>query len=634
MLRAKRKTLIQTAIEGNIVPQRSKSSSDLLLRLGNNKHAKLQQRGKTTPAGRFYFAQTQTTPETYDIQGTVVQRGSTEFLVTNGKARVLRRLVGNEYTYTRLGRQFFNAKKTSYLVHVPAVIKKSFSNSRGREFMVPHNAFMYEQLVLSANLNEAERKEQLKSKVLAFMESNLDRINGRIVLYHDSDPVLYDENGQWTFDEQKTVQQSNGEMQTETTLDRPLGATPLLAANILLPEGLCKEAFEDSQGNCVAVQLSALLKIPLDRIELEIDGLYRQLAEPGQYEIDGIQRSWREMGVTSRIIAQLGLNHGMNVYVLSQGRKIAQFKHGRRGNRACLCFTVDSDHAWFYETENVRRSISHLGVNNSITELQGIVQDFKSTRAEYRTWREWFPDTKETGYFDTEDLIYARSTYLDNNISPKVTWQAGEITALHVPLYKQHVYKKPAFANSLLRWSEELSHAGYDVPYRGEGISSYTHAVVLALIKNRRRKVPRADRFKILEQYGHCCSQCGDKGDSFGNHLELDHPVPLRDCGDNEQGLVPLCSNCHSHKSYLECLTPFQENPLASVFERSVYAAFHESPKPKQAVQQLQATKINSAIEIDAVRCRRNGLDQNTLPLPIFAPIDQIQVLDECVLGD
>ena len=111
MLRAKRKTLIQTAIEGNIVPQRSKSSSDLLLRLGNNKHAKLQQRGKTTPAGRFYFAQTQTTPETYDIQGTVVQRGSTEFLVTNGKARVLRRLVGNEYTYTRLGRQFFNAKK-------------------------------------------------------------------------------------------------------------------------------------------------------------------------------------------------------------------------------------------------------------------------------------------------------------------------------------------------------------------------------------------------------------------------------------------------------------------------------------------------------------------------------------------
>ena len=109
--------------------------------------------------------------------------------------------------------------------------------------------------------------------------------------------------------------------------------------------GLCKEAFEDSQGNCVAVQLAALLKVPLDRIELEIDRLYRQLAKPGQCEIDGIQRSSRDMGVTSRIISQLGMHHGMNVYVLSQGRKIAQFKHGKRSNQACLCFTVDSDHA-------------------------------------------------------------------------------------------------------------------------------------------------------------------------------------------------------------------------------------------------------------------------------------------------
>ena len=53
-------------------------------------------------------------------------------------------------------------------------------------------------------------------------------------------------------------------------------------------------------------------------------------------------------GVNSKIIAQPGINHGMNVYVLSQGRKIASYKHDKKGKRACLCFTVDSDHAWFY----------------------------------------------------------------------------------------------------------------------------------------------------------------------------------------------------------------------------------------------------------------------------------------------
>ena len=81
---------------------------------------------------------------------------------------------------------------------------------------------------------EAERNTQLKDKVLAFMEANLDTLNGKTVLYHDSDPVLYDEDGQWTFDEHTTAQ-VDGKMQTDTTINRPLGATSLLPANRLLP---------------------------------------------------------------------------------------------------------------------------------------------------------------------------------------------------------------------------------------------------------------------------------------------------------------------------------------------------------------------------------------------------------------
>ena len=53
----------------------------------------------------------------------------------------------------------------------------------------------------------------------------------------------------------------------------------------------------DSKGNSVSVQLSALLKIPLDRIEQEIDAIYNDLSEEGPYDIDGVAHSWREMGV-------------------------------------------------------------------------------------------------------------------------------------------------------------------------------------------------------------------------------------------------------------------------------------------------------------------------------------------------
>ena len=74
-----------------------------------------------------------------------------------------------------------------------------------------------------------------------------------------------------------------------------------------------------------------------------------------------------------------------------------------------------------------------------------------------------------------------------------VSYSNGQIVALHVPLYKQHIYKTPMYASSLLRWIDELSRIGYHVPYHGEGIAAYTHNVVLAFVKNKRKKVSRAD---------------------------------------------------------------------------------------------------------------------------------------------
>ena len=79
----------------------------------------------------------------------------------------------------------------------------------------------------------------------------------------------------------------------------------------------------------------------------------------------------------------------------------------------------------------------------------------------------------------------------------------------------------------------------------------------MALVKNKRKKISKADRDRVLARYDYKCQACGDRGDTWDNVLQLDHPSPLRDHGDNDQGLVPLCNQCHSRKSYLEALTPF-----------------------------------------------------------------------------
>ena len=105
MIKPSRRDDITNAISNNVLPTRSKSSNNLILRLDGKQYTKLQQRGKTTPAGRFYFTQTNTTESNFNIEGTLVQRGSTDFLVSGGKSRVLRRLVGDDYQYTRLGKQ-------------------------------------------------------------------------------------------------------------------------------------------------------------------------------------------------------------------------------------------------------------------------------------------------------------------------------------------------------------------------------------------------------------------------------------------------------------------------------------------------------------------------------------------------
>ena len=122
-------------------------------------------------------------------------------------------------------------------------------------------------------------------------------------------------------------------------------------------------------------------------------------------------------------------------------------------------------------------------------------------------------------------------------------------------------------------------------------------------------------------------------GNNWDNVLQLDHPIALRDHGDDDQGLTPYCAQRRSRKSYLEALTPFQENPLASVFEPSVYDAFVSSPKPRQAVKQLHMPKTNNVTGIDARKRRRSALEQNKLPIPIVSPLDDIKPRTKMKLG-
>ena len=75
--------------------------------------------------------------------------------------------------------------------------------------------------------------------------------------------------------------------------------------------------------------------------------------------------------------------------------------------------------------------------------------------------------------------------YLSLGISPKfkVSCRGGPITTLHIPLWKQHVFASKPYAHTLWEWSKVLLKRGFSVPYCGESLSVYTHAVIMALVK-------------------------------------------------------------------------------------------------------------------------------------------------------
>ena len=110
-LSATRKRLLDDEISNSTRTYRSKSNN-LLISLGGKSYATLQgSSGGLTPAGTYYYAQSNQEPPGEFDGGTLQQRGATEYLVRSGSARVLRRLRNGDYTYTPLGKRFLESTK-------------------------------------------------------------------------------------------------------------------------------------------------------------------------------------------------------------------------------------------------------------------------------------------------------------------------------------------------------------------------------------------------------------------------------------------------------------------------------------------------------------------------------------------
>ena len=102
--------------------------------------------------------------------------------------------------------------------------------------------------------------------------------------------------------------------------------------------------------------------------------------------------------------------------------------------------------------------------------------------------------------------------------------------------------------------------------------------------------------------------------------MEYHHEVPLQDCVA-EQRFLALCPECH--ENFTKNLGPRTENVLESCFERSVYEAYVQSPRPRACVYEPNAhgEGRGDPLVLDIIRCRRNALFENPFDFPVFSPL-------------
>jgi 5-methylcytosine-specific restriction endonuclease McrA len=574
-----------------------------------------------TNAGRYWYGTLAPgrAPRLGDLQAEQDARGR-EWLNLNGRRRLLRRIGADGPVLTKLGRAYYADREIQYVVSIPGIVRRrkaDGSYTAGIEVPVPHTAIFPRILTRPASMSEEQRLAEIKLELLERIYEGSRTGDDRPILVWDSDPIVYDEYGQWEYAEE-TTRIVDGHAAVEAAVNRPLGRVPFLPGRFLHPWGLCPEALEDS-GRCVVVQLTRLLGV---QSEGELEDMLKETAPTYVNEVTGDLVEWQaDLGVTAAHVAALAGRLGRTVHVMLGGRKAQVFQPVCRDHHVkSLYMAVVGDHAMFYEHPEACERLRKLFCREAPQRLADEDPEDERRAKERRLYSEtkpWEGLPTKGGTYVTENIKDVRLELLRRGISPCVHLSGRhEIKSLSLPELRRNqrirVVAVPPEAEFLHRFAEALKDL-VDEPYCCESTSAYMNRVVVALLRRRERN---AEAEAATRSAGEC-AHCGAPG------AEVHHKAPVSGGGGSRaDNLVLLCRDCHLAVTLSQNMAPREGNPLQSVFEPWVYKIFHESNKPKQLVMKLDEPKRGEPLELDVKGCRRNALLKNTEPLPLYSPLD------------
>ena len=211
--------------------------------------------------------------------------------------------MGN-YTYTKLGRQYFAEKPRRYILSIPVLIgilgderealqeAMSFETAQRIKFVRKYGGWYDAKKVSHAVRVILEKgveggdANKLKDLVLKQMatdrgkdEAWLEKVKRGeeiMVVYEESDVrAIYDPTREWEYSMEKIMGIDEPMVTTQAVLNRPLNGFKVPCAHI---EDVMQEAFENDAVNCVIRQICAKYCFERAEVEAEFDDIAQTIA--------------------------------------------------------------------------------------------------------------------------------------------------------------------------------------------------------------------------------------------------------------------------------------------------------------------------------------------------------------------
>ena len=632
-LRRQTKAQIDESIANGATPRVPTNGIGLTLPNGRSRRVLVDGTGKLTAAGTYYYQKVdKPAPTKFPFEQIPERQGrSLTIKLMDGTRKAVSTfdVVSKEFRPTLLGKRFYALQTVRYTVLFPVDIDLTRTNgsifTRTGDYM-PSTAVGLGEIQVSATLTPQAQEAQVRAKALDWLSRQPTISGEKILLAGYETHRLRD--GPLQFNKLSF----NNAAQPQAAMHVPLTASTPWSFSM---DGVCSEAAEDTNGECVPHQLAKCIRLRGGTQSFTKDEITKELwnAMLELYE-DSDQELLECPGFTAAAIRKVCMAFEIPFHVKHGENKLESFQplNPRYDTLACHIW---AGHLYCVTDPAARQSLARE--STQVTEHRDwVLAAIQRADRKAPGLAEWELYTGlRPGNFYSRNLAATRLAMHEQNICPLV--QKTGMNTLKKLIYNDcQVNAMPHEAEVCLKFLQELSrHRPHSIVYRAESFAGFGQLVFDSLCAVDPRDPPSfLEKQAVLHRSGGKCETCGDPA------TEIDHSVPRAAFGRDVAGnFSHKCSACHKLKTHtvdVNRLNLEDPNPYCSRMNETLYSQFvTKARRPHQVVANLHEPVRGPIWHCDVKSCRFSGIcEANSHPVPIFSPLDEIEEVTSYHIAD